>query len=116
MIAEIKALVVVTDRFGENFTLKPPLRVGMPRRFTSQRLNYELESMMSNPCDVPVTLQETLNKEKKLSHLITMRRQYAQSSVQISPTKAIGEPQSANPPKPDAVAGTPVSEERQEKS
>jgi hypothetical protein len=35
MIAEIKALVVVTDRFGENFTLKPPLRVGMPRSFAN---------------------------------------------------------------------------------
>ena len=67
--------------------------------------------MMSNPCDVPVTLQETLNKIKKLSHLVVMRRQSAQSSVQISPTKAIGEPQTTNPPKPDAVTRTPVSEE-----
>ena len=28
MIAEIKALVVVTDRFGENFTLKTPVARG----------------------------------------------------------------------------------------
>jgi cytochrome c-type biogenesis protein CcmH/NrfF len=35
MIAEIKALVVVTDRFGENFTFKPPLRMGNLRKFAN---------------------------------------------------------------------------------
>jgi len=30
MIAEIKALVVVTDRFGENFTFLTPVARGKP--------------------------------------------------------------------------------------
>ena len=32
MIAEIKALVVVTDRFGENFTFTPHLRAENARK------------------------------------------------------------------------------------
>ena len=35
MIAEIKALVVVTDRFGENFTTTPLLRAENARKIAT---------------------------------------------------------------------------------
>jgi C4-type Zn-finger protein len=42
MIAEIKALVVVTDRFGENITLKTPVVRGKAAHVSCPELNLRV--------------------------------------------------------------------------